>query len=392
MKKSILGFCCVSMMFLVPGCNIEESQLLTDETLAFSEWCKTWDLDNCDQQPSDKVPADVWEAGTKVAQTVADSETLIAMERSVYDSIDVQRLLSSIGGDSILAYLNQLPWSRISNDGRTLNIGNATEGSFVIKGLVVKVAPVASIQMNEPGILAIEGITLFSRNENLTMNLRFIDLRDSNRLHMVGDDLEIKDIAINYFAPVIDQNPESDPVAALKSLSRVLFSKDFDWRELIALKLDEDNLTDMSEVITPILGDDQISVAIKKVIESAQSIEAGGRSSRGIVANVDFSEVLECRANLKNIPVLGSVDLTLNFDSSFGLGGLEKTSSGFLVKMYGISTNFGDVKELEFTGSKLKLKVGWVSIPIELESSSGGEDGPEMNNLSCGSGLIASAM
>jgi hypothetical protein len=82
-----------------------------------------------------------------------------------------------------------------------------------------------------------------------------------------------------------------------------------------------------------------------------------------------------------NVPLLGTVNANLSFAKTFGLATMLRQDAKVVSKVYGITTSLGNLDSVTLDGSKIVLKLGVFSIPLDLSSKD--TSGPEVSNIQC---------
>ena len=108
-----------------------------------------------------------------------------------------------------------------------------------------------------------------------------------------------------------------------------------------------------------------------------------------MLAEIGLTGELQCSAKVNDIPILGSVTVRVTLDDVFGVKGLKDTRRGIEIAIYGVDTNYGRISKIFLEGTELKIRVGLLTIPIDLAGGDGGDGGgdagePPVESLSCG--------
>ncbi|SMF65369.1 hypothetical protein [Pseudobacteriovorax antillogorgiicola] len=375
----------ITMPWLLTSCGYlpTASQLDVASSTSFSAWCQSWQLESCEKVPSDKIPSKLWPSALEIADALVKSPSSINFERGSFESSSVQNLLMNTLGRDTIDHLNQIPWSSIYTDGTAFNIEQDEVSEVVTNGLRTEFAMSSRLVLSEPGTLAIDGITLNNSDRTKIFTIKTIDLSVSNRLTFENSDLVIEDIPLEFILPLPDQWPTIVPSELLSLTRDVLFDQDVSWRNAIDIQLNESNLETIHNAIVPILEPDAVTPGLSKILETAQSANFGGTQSQNEWGSLTLKNELSCEAKLRNIPVLGSATVRLDLDQRSSLSKLKETSNGFSFEISGIDSNFGKISRIEVDGSKIKAKIGWLTIPVDVDDAVSGENAIAIDSLTC---------
>ena len=207
-------------------------------------------------------------------------------------------------------------------------------------------------------------------------------------MDLLGATQGVIGIPLDFFTAI-----PSDDITAPENLTEliegVLFSDNFDFRELATIELTPENISNIAAGIDPILPDDEIGAALRTALASGNSLIAGGFQDDGVLAEIGLTGELQCSAKVNDIPILGSVTVRVTLDDVFGVKGLKDTRRGIELAIYGVDTNYGRISKIFLEGTELKIRVGLLTIPIDLAGGDGGDGGgdagePPVESLSCG--------
>ena len=150
MKTSIA----TGMLALTAACHSPtSSDLMVESEQPFADWCTAWQLSKCDLQPTNPIPEDIWRIGLEVVDEAVTSPSTLNFDRTVYDSPEVQNLITELGVDEALAIIGQLPWENLSKDGTEVILSSGAPSSLEINGLTISAEELATISTNFSGIL-----------------------------------------------------------------------------------------------------------------------------------------------------------------------------------------------------------------------------------------------
>ena len=183
------------------------------------------------------------------------SPSTLNFDRTVYDSPEVQNLITELGVDEALAIIGQLPWENLSKDGTEVILSSGAPSSLEINGLTISAEELATISAISPGYFGLSGISISANGNGFDVDA--IELSSPGTLDLLGATQGVIGIPLDFFTAI-----PSDDITAPENLTEliegVLFSDNFDFRELATIELTPENISNIAAGIDPILPDDEI--------------------------------------------------------------------------------------------------------------------------------------
>ena len=383
-------FILTAVSLLLTSCGIKENTTFLKEASerTYLEWCQDWGLESCQKEPSKQMPIESWDGINSAVFNLGQSDATLNFNRAHYESAAIQNLLYNIVGKDGRDELNKIPFTEISKFGSTFKIETSAPVSYKVNGLNISIENGLVIDSFSPATFSIEGLKLTGTQEGQTLDLKTADLSTANRLQLLGSDLSVSDVDLNFLSPILDdiKDPshyQVQPVALAHSVSEVLFSPEFDLNDIFNANISQGDIENIREDLQAVWGDDEASQIISSFLAKMESASVLGHQEN--MATLNLNDEFKCKIYVTNVPVIGSTSISITLKESLGLNQAEKTNNGFKLPIFGISTGYGDLKRVELDNEKLKIKVGWLTIPISLET--GGDNGEgdsiEVKSVEC---------
>jgi len=363
------------------SCGREETSELNSNgpNIPWALWCKQAKLTECGAYTGG-VPQKPWESGLNIAKTIVNSPSKIALGRVDIERPAVRNLFTVTGAEDILQIVTQIPWQNIGIGGGTLEMNNlGVKGQITINSLTFISMGKSRFTWRSPLVLDVEGVAL-SVPSGEQLNLLKIDLSNAGQLSFITNSKTITNIPVSFFAlrKVLDANPSAVDVL-IRAICDVVFEPGFNWRNAIHVILDSSNIA----VIRQALNRPDSGVVLKLVdaaLGNSKNLWIGGNLRKEVLSLELYSRV-GCSMKFTNVPILGNVSANLTFDKTFGLATITRQQTKVMSQVYGVNTSLGKLESVTLDGSKIVLKIGGFSIPLDLSSQN--TSGPEVSNIQC---------
>ena len=371
---------------LLLGCGSQDSKLAADERieLSFAQWCAGWELTACDTEVDESYSEESWQFGQVALEQFLQSPSEVEFSRKVYESTDLKNFLDSLGSTSLTELIAELPWETLRKEDDRLILSSKEKRQITINNAIIEIAKTLSIETVKTGYYRVVGLRL-RETAGDSYYISRLDLRKPGLMTLSGKSLRVKNIPSKF---LIGDEQISSPDAAKfnSSLPGVLFSDEFDWRELGGLVLKDDQLdvfAENADLFKESLPDPQYLSELQFLVESMRTLRLGGKQKDGRVLYAGFEKAVSCTATIVNIPLVGQLSFDLNFAEQTGLGRLQKTRRGLEMTAFGLNTTIGKISRIKIEGETLTIRIGFVNLPIDISEKPEREGQPELDSLSC---------
>lgn len=353
-------------------------------TMGFETWCTQWSLENCDAVPATTISQELWTAGLDVFSEVVISPSRLNLSREDFMRTSVKGLIATFGGSGIFAFLNQLPWQRMNTElGRIILTNAAGGGSLTFNGLKIIAAERVELKPAGSQTFTLTGLSIQGANQTAPVPVTRLDLSTVGVLSLQTGAGLVQGIPLEFFSLGEMIEPvDPTPQQIVKAISAVAFDEGLDWRSKIRLTLLESSTTRVVEIVKRVLpSDSPMSESVGKILSRARGLVVGGEGAQ--VVSVSFANPVKCKMKVRNIPILGSLTVTLNLARGVGLQDLTRVQADVVkARIYGVKTSVGEVRDITFEGERAKLRVGAFTIPIDY-TSEGSAEGSGVDSMTC---------
>ena len=357
-----------ALSIVLNSCGIKPSSYQVEsnsESINFEELCKNWDLENCiSDVQKDKLTQEQWSAAVDLIEIFNQGSTSISIDETTYKSQSAQNLIKEVVGENILRQLNSFSLTNITLGQGNISIEAKHENNIQKNKLNLQASSLLEISMAEKGIIDISGLHASSASEPAGFEAKRLDLNTYGEIQVQSDETNINHLQWDFLLPNLD-NHTIQPVGFINSLTANLFSNDFQWRDVINVHIPREDAIAMVEKLIILAPYEGVKSTLGNTAEKVESVNFG--IDEGEVASIKLNSGVTCHGKAHGLPFIGSANLTLNFSNHYGLGREQKTWNGVKFDVFGVSTSFGNVEHAEIEGNTLKVKVGWFTIPLNLE-------------------------
>lgn len=376
----------------VLGVAIQACQLPNDEAnihaavadAPFSSVCSTLKLAKCTAKPTDlSIKQNEWEAGLDIFREVLASPSRINLSRIDLERPAVKHLFATFGASGLMAFVNRVPWQALKTDLGSVVLENSqVTQSLEVNGLKLIAAQKVVLQPVDKRSFKVSGLSIAGAS-GAAQTVALIDLSPTGALHIVTNTQRITNFPISFFSvDNLVQPANLNASTVFTAISNVVLDAGFNWRKNANLVITNANIAKINGVAKnafPAGG--SFSSALDGVLPQAKNIIFGG--SGDMVLTASLKAPLACSMSFANVPVLGSLNIGLNFGIGFGLNKLTRLSSGAVKgTIYGITTDIGVIQHIEIKGEELKIQVGAFTIPLSLKAQAQGR-GASLKSVTC---------
>jgi hypothetical protein len=365
------------------GSSPEEYETMASsaDTIDFREWCKQQKLLKCDAPTNTTIPLKQWQASLGMIRGLTDSTSQIKVSRNDLDLASVQNLLSSLGlGDSI-SLLRRIPWQTLEAGRGAIVLSPIAAGSGLdFNGLTLQASTNITASWDQT-TLKISGLSL-KTSQSGPLEVRAIVFDDPNAIAIVLANQTIAKIPLSFFADGSSTSVgEISPFLLLSRFADLGLDPAFNWRAKIKISVLGADLKATLEQLERLIsaGQDQTLLPFFTSLRAqGKALTAGGTGD--LVVNQSMQAPMSCSLRVQSVPVLGSVEVTIDFAQGFGLSKLTRLNKQRTkVDVYGVKTNYGDVRTIELEGQRLWIKIGSITIPLNGQNQNNGQ----LGNVRC---------
>lgn len=365
----------------VTSCSNQSSELKgSKDTIAFSEWCQKWQLDSCDiGEPAKKMPQEQWDAIVHMAHRAAETESELDLDLNLIESPAIQNLLKEALGQEMRSKINDLSLNSIYLGAGELQIGSKNPNQITHNGLNIELADALSITTANHGTLDIAGVEFSDKLDN-SLNLSSLDLNLYGVAQVQGQPFNISNLYLEFFMPKAD-NHEINNSALAHRISEAFLSPDYQWRDAITLSIDSHEAQDIASHLVELVESSKAKEAIANSSAKVEQISFGTQESE--MGSIQLKNEIQCEIKLIGVPIIGTKVLEINLAEDFGIEREQRTKNGAKIELFGISTDIGRVKHIELDENEIKIKLGWITVPFDLNPSEDEDDGKGMEFRFC---------
>lgn len=208
-KRSTSFLKTIALISALSACGrsqVEDSGLSAGpvKDVAFSTFCSNLELENCQVTPQDsQIDPAAWDFGVLVFRELLASPSAIKIQRSEFQRPNVRKFFDVIGASSLLAFVNQVPWSSLEIQNDSIVLTNLQPSQFLdFHGLRVIALRTAVIKLLPNGTFAVSDIFISSRKDATQKTLHKIlniDLRHPGAMQLTTDKARIVNFPTFFF-------------------------------------------------------------------------------------------------------------------------------------------------------------------------------------------------
>lgn len=340
--------------------NSEEAAV----SLNFAQWCSAKKLQACNSTGT-PVDAKAWNGSLDIFQELAKSGGGLDFTRAQYEAPSVKNFIKNFGGAAVFGVLEKLPWDQVTYSGGIFSLINRSNKAFVINGLSVMGSGIKATIGSR--MINLTGATL-KYPDGKTEALNGISFASPGFLGFETPSGSVTKVPFSFIAAKSNQGETNlSPGQMIKGMSDIVNDPSVNWQKSISLVVTNRQVMAMMGIIKGLAQNDILNVAADSLAPSITAIKFGGVGAKPLTIVLNSPKA--CKVNLSNVPLLGTINTTLNIAGSSGVGSASLSAATTKVKLFGFKTDLGSLEEMTFTGDKGSIKLGLVSIPVDLSSN-----------------------
>ena len=371
----------VLVLLLALSCGREEQNQLSQfgARTPFSTWCRFAKLTGCLPDNPSVISKKDWDHSLQIAQAIMSSPSKIFFSRADLARPAVMRLFEVSGAEELSSIFTQIPWQTISLGlGKMTMSNNKAKGAINFKGLTFISTGESTFTWLSPMVINVSGVQL-STPTGEQLVLTQIDLSHPERINFITSTRVITDIPVAYFAVKPAHSKTTSLDAVISALADVIFESGFDWRAAIDVNLTQQNISTIRQVVAE-AGMDPLFKLIDGALSATKQLGIGGKFKKDVLG-LDLVQPVSCSMKFTDVPVLGNVTAEISFSKRFGISAIARQNKGVVGQIFGITTSLGTLQSVSIEGAKVILKLGVVSIPLDLNSKE--KTGPQVSDIVC---------
>ena len=363
LRRVVLG----SMVLAVAtGCgifNMKSSE--QGQALSFSGWCTANKLQNCTVK-ANAVDAVAWNASLDIFKEVSTSGGALNFTRAQYEAASVRNFIRNFGGSAIFGLLEKLPWDQFTYSGGVYSLINRSNNAFTLNGLSIIGSGIKATIGSR--VINFTGASLKFPNGKIEI-LKSIDLRSPGYMTILTDVSQVSGVPFEFLGVTTAANGNQfSPGSMIKGMSDIVNDKAVNWQKSISLVISNAQLNRMMAIVKGLAANNVLNSAIDSLAPAIRSITLGGLGAKPMVISMTTAKV--CLIKLTGVPLLGALDTEFKLAASSGISSASVVSGVTKVKMFGFQTDLGTIEEINFSGDKGSIKLGLVTIPMDLSGKS----------------------
>lgn len=347
----------------------------------FVNWCNEQKLKACDKRIG-KVDAAWWNGTVDVMRETVKSSSKITLAHKDLGLASVQGLINTMGARTLVDFVSKIPWQKfeLANGVLTLTSTGVSQ-PLNFNGMLLVADPVVTIKFSETSrALDVKGIKI-SLAGATQQKLLQLGMGTPGAFSLVGETIRVDGVPVEFFDVTAFQMSRVASLPELfESLSGLSFDRGFGWQDKIAIRLGALEIARIRKVFATSAGLGAQSVP-DSILKAVQTISIGG--SQNVASGTlvpGLPSGLQCSFIARNVPVIGTANITVTFENRFGILSFNRTGNKVVATVYGITTSVGKINGIESDGRNLWLKVGLFTVPFELQGSNNGD----VSDLKCG--------
>jgi hypothetical protein len=363
LRRVVLG----SMVLAVAtGCgifNMKSSE--QGQALSFSGWCTANKLQNCTVK-ANAVDAVAWNASLDIFKEVSTSGGALNFTRAQYEAASVRNFIRNFGGSAIFGLLEKLPWDQFTYSGGVYSLINRSNNAFTLNGLSIVGSGIKATIGSR--VINFTGASLKFPNGKVEI-LKSIDLRSPGYMTILTDVSQVSGVPFEFLGVTTAANGNQfSPGSMIKGMSDIVNDKAVNWQKSISLVISNAQLNRMMAIIKGLAANNMLNSAIDSLAPAIRSITLGGLGAKPMVISMTTAKV--CLIKLTGVPLLGALDTQFKLAASSGISSATVVAGVTKVKMFGFQTDLGAIEEINFSGDKGSIKLGLVTVPMDLSGKS----------------------
>lgn len=356
--KSILAL----LSFSLASCSVDQPLSKENQaSLTFAQWCTAKKLQACNSTGT-AADGKFWNGSLDIFQELSKSGGGLDFSRAQYEAPSVKNFIKNFGGAAIFGVLEKLPWEQVTYGAGIFSLINRSNKTFDINGLsfmgsAIK-ATVGSRRIN------LTGATLkFPSGE--TEALTGINFSSPGFLGFETTSGLVTNVPFSFIAANSNQGDGNlSPGMMIKGMSDIVNDSKVNWQKSISLVVTNSQVQSVMKIIKSLAQNSILDLAADSLAPSITAIKLGGVGANPVTIILNASKT--CKVNLSNVPLLGTINTNLSIAGTSGVGSASLAGATTKVKLFGFKTDLGALEEMTFAGDKGSIKLGLVSIPLDL--------------------------
>lgn len=348
------------------GCgifNMKSSE--QGQALSFSGWCTANKLQNCTVK-ANAVDAVAWNASLDIFKEVSTSGGALNFTRAQYEAASVRNFIRNFGGSAIFGILEKLPWDQFTYSGGVYSLINRSNNAFTLNGLSIIGSGIKATIGSR--VINFTGASLKFPNGKVEI-LKSIDLRSPGYMTLLTDVSQVSGVPFEFLGVTTAANANQfSPGSMIKGMSDIVNDKAVNWQKSISLVISNAQLNRMMAIVKGLAANNMLNSAIDSLAPAIRSITLGGLGAKPMVISMTTAKV--CLIKLTGVPLLGALDTEFKLAASSGISSAAVVAGVTKVKMFGFQTDLGAIEEINFSGDKGSIKLGLVTVPMDLSGKS----------------------
>jgi hypothetical protein len=355
--------------------NSEEAAV----SLSFAQWCAAKKLQGCNSTGT-ALDAKGWNGSLDIFQELAKSGGGLDFTRAQYEAPSVKNFIKNFGGAAIFGVLEKLPWDQVTYSGGIFSLINRSNKAFVINGLSVMGSGIKATVGSR--MINLTGATL-KYPDGKTEALNGISFASPGFMGLETASGSITKVPFSFIAANPGQGDSNlSPGQMIKGMSDIVNDPSVNWQKSISLVITNRQVIAIMGIIKSLAQNDILNIAADSLAPSVTAIKFGGVGAKPLTIVLNSPKA--CKVNMSNVPLLGTINTTLNIAGTSGVGSASLSAATTKVKLFGFKTDLGALEEMNFTGDKGSIKLGLVSIPVNLAASAPNPaNAVKINSVTC---------
>ena len=330
-------------------------------TLPFGQWCVEKKLQGCNATGT-AADAKGWNGSLDIFQELAKSGGGLDFSRAQYEAPSVKNFIRNFGGAAIFGVLEKLPWEQVTYGAGIFSLINRANKTLDINGLSVMGSAIKATIGSR--MINLTGATLKYPNGQ-TEALTGISFSSPGFLGFVTAGGSVTNVPFSFIAADSNQGESNlSPGMMIKGMSDIVNDSKVNWQKSISLVVTNRQVMSIMTIIKNLAQNNILDRAADSLAPSITAIKFGGVGAKPITIVLNSAKA--CKVNLSNVPLLGNLNTRLDIAGSSGVASATLTGANTRVKLYGFKTDLGAIEEMSFTGDKGFIKLGLISIPLDL--------------------------
>ncbi len=387
---SVFSFSTLTLPILVTSCQKPKVDSSVNGAVAdtpFAKYCQNNGFTKCSSKANDiKVNQQQWEIGVDIFKELLNSPSRLSFTRDEFNLPSIQSIFTTFGASGLMSFVQRIPWQSMEARAGvvTLTSENPSQ-SLVVNGLKLIAAQQVTLTPGTGRSFVVTGFSISNAEGKNTETVKIIDLKDTGVMHITTNKQRITQFPISFFT--IDglvQKATLSATGVFNTIMNVALDSQLDWRKDANISLTHENIQNLMKSSDNLVVDTSVfGSTLNTVVSKSKYAIFGGSKTQ--VLSLGLQSPLACKMTFINIPIIGKIDINLNFGLGFGIDQITRLPSGVAqARIYGITTSMGAVENAQIEADSMKIKVGSLTIPLDFKQQVSG-NGIQLKTINCGS-------